>query len=111
MDGRPAHEVHRVQSGPGDLYVRDYPGAGPTLVLMHGLPDHQGIYDDLIPHLVAANRRVVSFDFLGFGASDKPFDATYNFLQQQRDLEAVVQYLRLGRIVQVLHGASGILRL
>lgn len=108
MDGRSAHEVHRVASGPGELYVRDYPGAGPTFVLMHGFPDHQGIYDDLIPYLTAAGRRVVAFDFLGFGASDKPAGAAYSFAQQREDLEAVVLSLRLGRIVPVMHDSSGI---
>lgn len=30
------------------------------------------IWDDLVPYLIASGRRVVTFDFLGFGASDKP---------------------------------------
>jgi pimeloyl-ACP methyl ester carboxylesterase len=75
---------------------------------MHGFPDHQGIYDDLIPYLTAAGRRVVAFDFLGFGASDKPAGATYSFAQQRADLEAVVRHLRLGKIVPVMHDSSGI---
>ena len=56
----------------GSLYVRDYAGAEPAFVLMHGFPDNLHIWDDLIPHLTASGRRVVTFDFLGFGASDKP---------------------------------------
>ena len=56
---------------------------------MHGFPDNLHIYDDLVPHLVAAGRRVVTFDFLGFGASDKP-GTGYSFAQQMGDLEAVV---------------------
>ena len=39
---------------------------------MHGFPDNLHIYDYLIPHLVARGRRVVAFDFLGFGEFDKP---------------------------------------
>jgi haloalkane dehalogenase len=104
----PVHDVHRIATDQGRLYVRDYPGAGPTLVLMHGFPDPQGIYDDLIPFLTSAGRRVVAFDFLGFGGSDKPPGATYGFAQQLGDLEAVVQYLHLGKIVPVMHDSSGI---
>jgi haloalkane dehalogenase len=50
---------------------------------------------------------VVTFDFLGFGASDKPASATYTFQQQQQDMEAVVDALGLDRIVPVAHDASG----
>jgi haloalkane dehalogenase len=99
---------HRVSRGAGKVYVRDYEGAGPAFVLMHGFPDNLHIYDDLIPHLRAAGRRVVTFDFLGFGASDKTADAAYSFKQQLGDLEAVVQGLGLGKIVPVAHDSSGI---
>jgi haloalkane dehalogenase len=32
-----------------------------------------------IPHLAGAGRRTIAFDFLGFGASDKPEGAVYTF--------------------------------
>jgi pimeloyl-ACP methyl ester carboxylesterase len=74
---------------------------------MHGFPDNLHIWDDLIPHLTAGGRRVVTFDFLGFGASDKPAGAAYSFRQQLGDLEAVVGGLGLGTIVPVAHDSSG----
>jgi pimeloyl-ACP methyl ester carboxylesterase len=74
---------------------------------MHGLPDNLHIYDDLIPYLVEEGRRVVAFDFLGFGASDKPLGATYSFKQQLGDLEAVVGTLNLGKVIPVAHDSSG----
>src|SRR3954470_3332870 len=97
----------RIRRAQGSIYARDYAGAGPALVLMHGFPDNLRIWDDLIPHLNAAGRRVVTFDFLGFGASDKPAGAVYSFQQQLGDLEAVVAGLDLGKIVPVAHDASG----
>jgi hypothetical protein len=75
----------RVLRDQGSIYVRDYAGAGPAFALMHGFPDNLHIYDYLIPHLVARGRRVVAFDFLGFGESDKPAGATYSFGQQLGD--------------------------
>jgi haloalkane dehalogenase len=104
----PAFLEHRIVSGQGDIYAREFPGAGPPLVLMHGFPDNLGIYDDLIPYLTSAGRRVVTFDFLGFGASDKPADAHYTFAQQLGDLEAVVEHLGLDQVVLVPHDSSGI---
>jgi haloalkane dehalogenase len=74
---------------------------------MHGFPDNLHIYDELIPYLTASGRRVVAFDFLGFGASDKSSDPAYSFKQQLGDLEAVVEALKLDKIVPVAHDASG----
>jgi haloalkane dehalogenase len=108
MEGKPAFSEHHVSSGQGNLYVRDYDGTGPAFVLMHGFPDNLRIYDDLIPYLTVAGRRVVAFDFLGFGESDKPEGASYSFAQQQGDLSAVIQALGLGKVVLVAHDSSGI---
>jgi haloalkane dehalogenase len=61
-------ERHYIPREHGRVAVCDYAGVGPAFVLMHGFPDNQSIYDDPVPHLAAAGRRVVTFDFLGFGA-------------------------------------------
>jgi len=95
----PVFTEHRVPRDRGSLYVRDFPGAGPAFVLLHGFPDNAQIYDDLIPHLVRAGRRTVAIDFLGFGASDKPEGAQYSFKQQLGDLESVVEALGLDKIL------------
>ncbi|MCM3626194.1 alpha/beta hydrolase [Paenibacillus glycanilyticus] len=98
---------HRIDRGLGSIYVRDYAGKDPAYVLMHGYPDNLHIYDDLVPHLIAGGRRVIVFDFLGFGASDKPAGAKYSFEQQLDDLHAVVKALKLDKIVPVGHDSSG----
>jgi haloalkane dehalogenase len=103
----PAFTEHHIDRGAGRIYARDYAGAAPAFVLMHGFPDNLHIWDDLIPHLAASGRRIVTFDFLGFGASDKP-GSGYSFVQQLGDLEAVVAHLSLGKIVPVAHDSSGI---
>lgn len=103
----PAFTEHSIPRGAGNLYARDYAGEGPAFVLMHGFPDNLRIWDDLIPFLTRSGRRVVAFDFLGFGASDKPAGMAYGFQQQLGDLEAVVDRLALGTIVPVAHDSSG----
>ncbi len=108
MTAVPPFVPHSVRTRQGNIHVRDFEGAGPAFVMMHGFPDNQGIYDDLIPHLVRAGRRTVTFDFLGFGASDKPAGAAYSFAQQLEDLEAVVETLDLGELVLVPHDSSGL---
>jgi haloalkane dehalogenase len=102
-----AYQERRVPRAGANIYVRDYPGQGPAYVLMHGFPDNLHIYDELAPLLAASGRRVVTFDFLGYGASDKPKGMTYSFVQQLADLTAVVDALELGPFVPVPHDASG----
>jgi haloalkane dehalogenase len=64
---------------------------------MSSVGENPNIYDALIPHLASAGRRVVSLDFFGFGASDKPDGVRCSFDQQLGDLEAVVDALGLDR--------------
>ena len=64
------HYVPRDQGG--RVYAREYKAADLACVLMHGFPDNLHVYDDLVPYLIAGGRRVVTFDFLGFGSSDNP---------------------------------------
>jgi pimeloyl-ACP methyl ester carboxylesterase len=95
-----------VQRDQHRIYVRDHPGAEPTIVVMHGFPDNVHLYDRLIPHL-SPPRRVVAFDFLGWGSSDKPSGYPYTAANQVGDLDAVVTQLKLGQVVLVVHDASG----
>ncbi|MET4721069.1 haloalkane dehalogenase [Bradyrhizobium japonicum] len=108
-DGSPSKAgfQERYVSRPGGrLYVRDYPGGGPPFVMLHGFPDNCRIYEELAPLLSAAGRRVIAFDFLGFGLSDKPSGFLYSFEQQLTDLKAIVDDLG-GPVIPVAHDAGG----
>jgi haloalkane dehalogenase len=99
------YREHQVPRGEHRLYARDYPGEEPAIVLLHGFPDNLHLYDRLVPELAA--RRVVAFDFLGWGASDKPTGYQYTAANQTGDLDAVIEHLQLGSVVLVAHDASG----
>jgi pimeloyl-ACP methyl ester carboxylesterase len=88
------------------IYVRSYPGPEPALVLMHGFPDSLELYDILLPYLVG-KRRVILFDFIGWGRSDKSKNNVYTFENLSRDLDAVIVQLGLDRPDLVAHDASG----
>ena len=74
-----SYTEHRIPRGASTIYARHYAGTGPALVLMHGFPDNLHIYDRLIPYL--RGRQVITFDFLGWGTSDKPTDYPYTSKQ------------------------------
>jgi haloalkane dehalogenase len=92
-------EQHRI-------YSREYAGEEPAIILMHGFPDNLHLYDRLVPYL-SPRRRVVTFDFLGWGGSDKPVDYPYTARNQKGDLDAVIKEHKLGQVVLVAHDASG----
>jgi haloalkane dehalogenase len=96
---------HRILRGASAIYARHYAGTGPAFVLMHGFPDNLHIYDRLIPYL--RDRQVIAFDFLGWGASDKPTDYVYTSKQQEGELHAVLDALQIDQVVPVAHDASG----
>jgi len=99
-------DEHWVQRGQHRIYAREYAGTEPAIILMHGFPDNLHLYDRLVP-FVSPSRRVVTFDFLGWGSSDKPLGYPYTAANQEADLDAVVKGLNLGQVVLVAHDASG----
>lgn len=101
---------HRVERDSHLLAAREfdptvYRGQYPV-VMLHGYIDSQHIYDDIIP-LVREDRRVITFDFLGWGGSDKPPGHTYDAASLRTDLEAVIDHFGLRRFDLVLQNASG----
>src|SRR5713226_10242627 len=101
-----SYTKHVVQRDPYHIYAREYPGEEPAIVLMHGFPDNLHLYDRLLPWLITS-RRVVTFDFLGWGESSKPTGYPYTAANQTLDLDAVIEQLKLEQIVLVAHDASG----
>ena len=89
----------------GSLHVLDYPGEEPAIVLMHGFPDDHRVYDKLLPLLTP--RRAVTFDWLGYGRSDRSDTAGFSLEEHGADLVSVIDRLDIARAVLVGHDASG----
>ena len=56
-------------------------GTGPVLVLLHGFPTASWDWHKVWP-MLSAHYRVLTFDFIGFGFSDKPRDYAYSLVDQ-----------------------------
>lgn len=83
-------------------------GVGPTLLFAHGYPTSSHDWAKVIGQL-ALRHRCISFDFLGFGASDKPRRA-YSYALQHEVLERVVAAAGVSRAVVVAHDYAVTLR-
>ena len=77
-----------VEFGGRNIFVRDQRGEDPPLVLLHGYPSSS--YDWRHAFELLGNRRLLAFDFLGFGLSDKPRDHVYSLLGQADLVQSIV---------------------
>jgi pimeloyl-ACP methyl ester carboxylesterase len=56
-------------------------GGGVPILVLHGFPTSSFDFADVIDPL-ASERRVIAFDFLGYGYSEKPPDHAYSLMEQ-----------------------------
>jgi non-heme chloroperoxidase len=85
--------VGKENSGNIDLYYEDH-GSGKPVVLIHGYPLSGASWEKQIPVLLAAGRRVVTYDRRGFGKSSQPTTG-YNCDTFAEDLRKLVTQLEL----------------
>ena len=98
-----------VPIGNHEIFVVDVPpapasgstGSNTPLLVLHGFPTSSIDFDAVLP-VLAAGRRVVLFDFLGFGMSSKP-NHRYSLLTQADVAAAVVAHLDLERVDLLTH--------
>jgi pimeloyl-ACP methyl ester carboxylesterase len=83
-----------IQLGPSawNVFVRAE-GSGPWLTLLHGFPTSSWDWAR-VARILEPSFRVLTFDFLGFGDSDKPRDHEYSIGEQADLTEAL--WRRLG---------------
>jgi pimeloyl-ACP methyl ester carboxylesterase len=91
-----------VQTGGGEVWVRDSGGEGVPVVLLHPGWGDSGIWDETA-ELLAAEVRVVRYDSLGYGESSAP-TRRYTALDE---LRAVLDGLGIARAVLAGHSGGG----
>jgi pimeloyl-ACP methyl ester carboxylesterase len=114
---RPARPPAPVAGIRGDGPVREYrtvhgyrrayvrAGAGPALLLVHGIGDSSDTWRDLIP-LLARDHTVIAPDLLGHGHSDKP-RADYSVAAFANGLRDLLGVLGIERATVVGHSLGG----
>ena len=91
------------------LHVRERPGPGPAVLLLHGWLDHGHGFDPLIDAL-PASWHLVLLDFRGMGESAHlPPGAHYHFSDHLHDVEATLLALGLAQVDLVGHSLGGLI--
>jgi len=73
-----------------------------TLILIHGFPTSSFDYFEIIDNL-SEDYRVVAFDHIGFGFSDKPSNYTYSLVDQAEQALALWRHLAISEAHIVSH--------
>ena len=84
----------------GTQYVR-VGGHGPAVVLLHGFGDTGDMWQPLAT-VLARDHQVIVPDLRGMGLSSHP-QAGYQKVSQARDLAAILDQLKVGKVVLVTH--------
>ncbi|QKV75837.1 alpha/beta fold hydrolase [Amycolatopsis sp. Hca4] len=82
-------------------------GSGSPLFLLHGFPASSFEWAGVEP-LVARRHTVVTFDFLGFGASEKPKKHRYSFFEQADLTQALIASLGFEAVTLVAYDYGAI---
>jgi pimeloyl-ACP methyl ester carboxylesterase len=93
----------RERVGDHDVFVRvEGPADGRWLTLLHGFPTCSFDWQPIVAPLTAAGHRLLMFDFLGFGDSDKP-RGRYSYDQQLAIVRGLWTQLDVERTAVVAH--------
>lgn len=97
-----------VQTNNIQLHYLDYPGDGPTLVLMPGLTANAHAFDGLMQAGLSRRLRVLTLDLRGRGLSDKPATG-YRMADHAADVLGLLDTLDLDQVVLGGHSFGGLL--
>ena len=83
-------------------------GEGPLVLCLHGFPDTEATFDDMLPALAAAGYRAVSVRSRGYEPASQPGDSDYHSVRMAEDVIAWADALSAGRFHLAGHdwGAS-----
>jgi haloalkane dehalogenase len=87
-------------------------GSGKPVLFLHGEPTWSFLWRHTIPGVVAAGRRAIAPDLIGFGRSDKPMDLSwYTYDRHVAAITRFVVELDLRDIALVVHDWGGLIGL
>lgn len=81
-------------------------GAGSPVLLLHGWPTSSYLWRDVMPAIAASNR-VVALDLPGFGGSDKPPGAAYDFAFFEAAIDAFLDAVGIADTGLAVHDLGG----
>jgi pimeloyl-ACP methyl ester carboxylesterase len=82
-------------------------GGGDPVVFLHGTPSHAYIWRKVIPAVEAQGYRVITYDLLGYGHSERPVDRDTSVAGQAALLEQLLEHFGVERFALAAHDIGG----
>ena len=82
-------------------------GEGAPVVFVHGTPSYSHEWRQVVPHVEAAGHRVITYDLLGYGASERPLGRDTSVAAQTELLVALLDALGAETAALVTHDIGG----
>ncbi|MEV0697520.1 alpha/beta hydrolase [Saccharopolyspora sp. NPDC050389] len=98
---------HLIVDGVRLAFRRTVGSTGETLVFLHGTPSHSHIWRNVIPTVEAAGHGVLTYDLLGYGASERPPNRDTSVTAQADLLEEVLAQQEIRRCTLIAHDIGG----
>ncbi|MDD5224811.1 MAG: alpha/beta hydrolase [bacterium] len=98
---------HFVKVGGVNYHYLEYPGSGPTVVLLHGFGSSTYTWEGVIPYLKQKGFHLYAFDMKGFGWSDKPKGADYSPFTLLKEVNALMEALGLKKVIFIGNSLGG----
>jgi pimeloyl-ACP methyl ester carboxylesterase len=83
--------------GPGALHVERYGHGGEQVVLLHGFGTSSFLWRAVAPLVADAGHTSLAIDLLGYGESDRPYEADFSVAAQAEYLDRALIGLRVSR--------------
>jgi pimeloyl-ACP methyl ester carboxylesterase len=80
------------------VHVERYGHGGEQIVLLHGFGTSSFLWRAVAPALATEGHTAYAIDLLGYGESDRPFDADYTLGAQAECVDRALSSLRLSRV-------------
>lgn len=82
-------------------------GDGPLVVFVHGTPSYSYEWRNVVPDVESAGYRVVTFDLLGYGDSERPLERDTSVAGQAELLVKLLDQLGLDVVSLITHDIGG----
>jgi haloalkane dehalogenase len=96
---------HRVTANSLDLHYLEH-GEGAPVLLVHGFPTSSHLYRNILP-IVGATHRAVAPDLPGYGRSEKPLDASYDYDFFADTIDAFLDSVGIAELDLCVHDLGG----
>ena len=99
------HEKYIETATNVKIHFKDY-GQGKPIILIHGWPLSNEMWEYQIENLVTNNFRVIAYDRRGFGKSSQPWNG-YDYDTLTDDLQQIIEQLKLENAILVGFSMGG----